>query len=521
MRRYTFPLLLTCLFGVRALRAEPEAGTAYSAAAPAHTAARGLAESVASSPPAVLIPLPATELVVFEEPRSAIDPVSQPRNKSAPATTPQPLPQLQPQPPLPTTVPPQQLPSSTMPMAPQPGALQMEPITAPDGQPIPEMSLEDFQFVAQTRNPALREASARVGVASGNALQVGLYPNPFFFVSTPQLAGSISQYNAVWCQDFVVAGKLRLNRAAAQREVEQAQLNFTKTRFEVLTNVRVQFYATAAAQQRADKLVELVAVTAKSRDVGQKLLQAGETNRANATLLEIENDKAVVALRNNDATLRAARKQLAAVVGVPESEIGRLKFDFSIPLPKYEHEALRLGVVNQNALAAVAAVEVQRTQWVLRRARVEPYPNFQVQTGFQYGTEAPLHQQGYGQFTMSVPLFNRNQGAIRSAQSDITRATAGLYRVENELSQQTAAALGEFAAADVRSTMYTESILPKARDVLSVNQSLFAAGQSDFLVLLQAQRTLFDLELANIDAQEERWQAAAKIAGLLQLEQFP
>jgi cobalt-zinc-cadmium efflux system outer membrane protein len=98
---------------------------------------------------------------------------------------------------------------------------------------------------------------------------------------------------------------------------------------------------------------------------------------------------------------------------------------------------------------------------------------------------------------------------------------AGLQRTENELSQQTAAALGEFAAADLRAAIYGESILPKARDVLQVNQSLFAAGQSDFLVLLQAQRTLFDLELANIDAQLDRWQAAAKIAGLLQLEQFP
>jgi cobalt-zinc-cadmium efflux system outer membrane protein len=454
--------------------------------------------------------------------------------RSAPATTPQPgtapggppsVPKLTPVPP--STVPDVDVaPGSGAAAKPghlpeKPQQLQVEDITAPAEDELPGTTLDELEFIAQTQNPALREASARVGAAQGNALQVGLYPNPFFFVSTPQLAGSISQYNAVWGQDFVTAGKLRLNRAAAMREVQQAQLNFTRARFDVLTNVRVQFYTTAASQRRTEVLEQLTHVTARSRDVGQKLLQAGEMNRADSTLLEIENDRAIVGLKNNQATFLAARRQLSAVVGTPDYEIGRLKFDLAAPLPQYEHEALRLGVVNQNALASVAAVEIARTQAVLRRARVEPYPNFQVQGGFQYGVEAPRHDQGYGQFTMTVPVWNRNQGAIRQAQADTVRASAGLQRVENELSQQAAAALGEYASADVRAAIYHENILPKARDVFQVNRSLFEQGQTDFLRLLQAQRTLIEADLGYIDAQEARWIAAARIAGLLQVPEFP
>jgi cobalt-zinc-cadmium efflux system outer membrane protein len=212
---------------------------------------------------------------------------------------------------------------------------------------------------------------------------------------------------------------------------------------------------------------------------------------------------------------------LAAVIGIPSMPIGRLHFDLAAPLPEYEYEALRLGVVNANAVAAAAAVEMQRTQVLLRRAVVEPYPNFNIQAGFQYQVEAPLHDQGYAQFAMTVPIWNRNQGGIRAAQAETVRAAAGLRRTETELSQVTAQTLGEFTAAAIRAEIYDKQITPKARDVLRVNQSLFGQGQTDFLRLLAAQRTLIEADLGYVEAQEARWTAAAKLAGLLQLDQFP
>ena len=122
---------------------------------------------------------------------------------------------------------------------------------------------------------------------------------------------------------------------------------------------------------------------------------------------------------------------------------------------------------------------------------------------------------------MSVPLWNRNQGGIRAARAETVRAMAGLQRTETELSQQAAEALGRYAAASIRAEVYEKQILPKAREVFRVNRSLFEQGQTDFLRLLQSQRTLIESDLGYIDAQEARWTAAAEISGLLQLEQFP
>ena len=46
-------------------------------------------------------------------------------------------------------------------------------------------------------------------------------------------------------------------------------------------------------------------------------------------------------------------------------------------------------------------------------------------------------------------------------------------------------------------------------------------GQVEFVRYLASQRALLDASLEYIVAQEQRWSAAAEIAGLLQSEQFP
>ncbi|MBN8629065.1 MAG: TolC family protein, partial [Planctomycetes bacterium] len=393
------------------------------------------------------------------------------------------------------------------------------PVNPPEG--TVGTTLEELLALAQAHNPALHEAAAKVRVAQGNAVQAGLPPNPTFLTSSPQWAGSASQYNWVLGQDFITAGKLRLSQAAAFRAVEQAQLDFTRARYEVLTNVRRQFYVTATAQRRSEVLQELARIATTSRDVGQRLKEAGETNTADAMLLDIELDRSQLAYEASLATLAASRKQLAAVVGLADLEVGILRFDLTVELPRYDLEAVRLGVVDTNAVAAIAAVEIQKTQTQLRRAMAEPWPNFNVQAGYQYSVEGPRNDQGYGQFMMSLPLWNRNQGGIRAARAEVARATAGLSRVENDLSQQTAETLGLYMAASERVAVYDARILPKAREVFRLNTKLFEQGQTDFLRLLQAQRTLIEADLGYIDAQETRWTSGAAVAGLLQMEQFP
>jgi cobalt-zinc-cadmium efflux system outer membrane protein len=395
------------------------------------------------------------------------------------------------------------------------------PVVRPAEEIQPAMSLAEVIQIAEANSPNLREAGAQVQVARGKAWQAGLYPNPTLAYGNPQLNGVSSQYNVLFSQEIVTSNKLGLSQAAAMRGVDQAQLGYVRTRFELLTEVRRRFYTAAVAQARLEVFTDLVELSLRSRDIGERLVKAGEGTRTDAIVLDIDLDRAQVQLENARALLDAAKAELAATVGMRELVIPRLAADIGAPLPTFDPEALRQTVLMQNAQTRIAGLQVQRARLELARAEAEPCPNLNLTGGYQYSVPDVERDQGVLQVNMSVPLWNRNQGAIRAAQGDVGTATAQLRRIENELSQQTAAALGSYRAASQQVARYEQQILPKARETLRIGQEAFALGQIDFLRLLQAQRTLVEANLAYVNAQENRWSSAATLAGLLQSEQFP
>lgn len=409
------------------------------------------------------------------------------------------------------------------PSSPAPDAGQRLQIKTPEvvqGVPIPGMTLQEIVQIALANSPNLREAANQVAVAEGAAIQAGLYPNPTVNAQSPQQAGPESQYNGFVTQEFVTAGKLRLSRAAELRAVQQARLRYQRTRFDLLTNVWTGFYRVLVAQERVQVLRNLVEVITKSKESAEKLFRGGLGTRTDSLLLEIDQDRAMLALENAEVELAALRRELAASIGVPQMAIVRVRGDIVAPLPDFQYEALRQGVLSRNALAEIARVEIARNRILLDRARVEPIPNLIAMGGYQYQLSPTVHSQALWQVTMAVPLFNRNQGNIRSAQANIGVASQQLQRVQNELSSQVAMALGNYLQAQQRVIRYEQQILPRARQIQQMAAQAYAQGEFDFLRLLQTQRTYLETNLAYVNAQEERWTAAATIAGLLQVEPF-
>jgi cobalt-zinc-cadmium efflux system outer membrane protein len=403
---------------------------------------------------------------------------------------------------------------------------QMPPAPPVVGEPVPvrevpTATLDELERMSMSISPNIREAAARITAARGRAVQVGLYPNPTVNTASPQMNGSESQYNGFLTQEFVTMGKLRLNRAAAMREVQQAELHFTRVRFDLLTAVRSGFYSTLVGQQRVQVLTELVDIANTSLVTAERLKRGGEASDLDVLFFRIERDRASMGLVNAQALLAAARRQLSAAMGIPEMEVPRVAAQVDAPLPDFQYVALRQGVVTVNALAQIAQVEVAKNRILLQRAVVEPWPNVLAMGGYQYQVNFPPLSQGIFQFTMSVPLFNRNQGNIRAARAEIGAASAQVARVQNELSGQVALALGNFLVAQQQVTYYERDILPRAAEILRISKQAYALGHFDFLRLLQSQRTLLESRVAYVNAQENRWMSAAELAGLLQIEQFP
>jgi cobalt-zinc-cadmium efflux system outer membrane protein len=363
-------------------------------------------------------------------------------------------------------------------------------------------------------------ARAAVEAARGKAVQARLYPNPVIAGFSPQIAGPSSQWSGTVAQDLVTAGKLRLSQQAALREVQMAEYELIRTRYDVLAEVRQNFYSLLVSQRRVEIYQLLMDIAKSSYEIGRQLAEAGEGTRADVLFWSIERDRAEVRLINSSVYIETGRRQLAAAIGLPRADVGAIEADLFQKIPWFDLKTLQEEIVRANAKPRAAEARIAQSQWALERAVVQPIPNINVMGGYQRQV-GPAQQQGLVQVMMQVPLFDRNQGNIRSARADIASSRAELRTIELDLATQAAQAIAMYRVAQRQADWYEQAILPKARQTLELTQQLYARGEVTFLSLLQAQKILTETELAFVDAQADRWAGAVAIADLLQLEQFP
>lgn len=381
-------------------------------------------------------------------------------------------------------------------------------------------TLDEFVELAMQSHPRLRSAQAAVEAARGKAVQARLYPNPVIAGFTPQAAGPDSQWSGTVAQDIVTGGKLRLAQQAALREVQMAEYELIRARFDVLSGVRKDFYALLVSQRRMEIFSLLLDIAKRSYEIGRQLAEAGEGTKADVLFWSIERDRSEVRLLNASVLIETGRRQMATSIGLPRADVGTIEGDLFRRLPNFDLKTLQEAVVRANAKPRVAESDVARAQWALERAVVQPIPNVNLMGGYQRQVD-PAQDQGLAQVMMAVPLFDRNQGNIRAARAEIASSRANLRTIEIDLATQAAEAIAVYRVSQRSVEWYERYILPKARETVQLTQMLYARGEVTFLSLLQAQRILTETELAFVESQADRWNGAVLIADLLQLEQFP
>jgi cobalt-zinc-cadmium efflux system outer membrane protein len=411
---------------------------------------------------------------------------------------------------------------------PQPEEIPALRPTRIDGSQIPPnlanvWTLAQAELVALQFNPIMQRSLAQIESARGLARQASLYPNPRMDSNNPEVfAGQNSQYNVGFMQDIVVKGKLRLDRAAANEVVTQRQHGLTVDRFTLLLAVRQQFYTVLAEQRRVEVLDQIRELIAASVRAAEGRVQAGVGTTSEVLLLRTQLQRAEVALANARTTLEADRRQLSAIIGRPDLRVDMALGDLAAGFPDFDADFLRNFVVTENAQVQVARREIERMEFLLRRARVEPYPNVRVGPAYANNLQtAPGTQQFWLTMQFDIPVWNRNQGNIMAAQANLADAIASLGVLQNDLLAQVEDVFGRYIAARQLEQKLRTEILPTTTEALRLVQAGYRAGEFDISRLLQSQRDFSETSLNYVDALESLWTTAAEISRLLQLDRFP
>lgn len=380
------------------------------------------------------------------------------------------------------------------------------------------LSLDDLQKMAIASNPSIARAQALVNAARGNWVQAGLPFNPTVGYEGQQIgSGGRAEQDGVFVeQEFVRGGKLRLNREVAAQEVSRAQQELAAQQQRVLTDVRIAYFDVLIAERQERITADLQRVAQESVDAAQTLLKGKEVGRVDVAQAELEFENAAILVHNARNRRVAAWQNLATIIGQPGLEPRPLLGQPDEQRQEIPYEAVREQLLSRSPEIAAALVDIERSRWSVERARVEAVPNITVQALVNWRDNG-IEGDPDGGLTVGIPLpaWNRNQGGIQQAQSQVAAAERALEQLELDLQNRLAPVYERYANAHSQTQRYQQRILPAAQDVLNLTRGVYTAGETSYVSLLTAQRTYAQTHLSYLEALRGLRTSEAEIEGLL------
>jgi len=390
-------------------------------------------------------------------------------------------------------------------------------------QPELQLDLPHLWELTLANNPTLREAEADVGAAQGHMIQAGLYPNPHFHYVQETIGSSLArQGNLIFevNQEIVTAGKRRLDRAVAERETSAAAVGLLTQRFQTLTRVRRAYYDFLGLLHVLEVNREVVATLERGVEVTRQQVERAKT-RPQTDLLRLEAllaEARINQARTEDA-FEGAWRQLAAEVGVPSlphvAGLGKLPEI----APRWSSDDVLKRTLAVNSSLTQASLVVDRASLAVKRARAGAVPNVTVGAG--YNADNTDQTAGYlVSVEAALPLWDRQQGAIREAQARLASAEAALRVTEYRLRREGAEAFARYKAASRQVERLAREVLPRLQSSEELLRKAYQAGsaQVTFSDLLTAEQSLSGTRLTLAEARRSMWLAIADLQGLMQLD---
>lgn len=393
-----------------------------------------------------------------------------------------------------------------------------QPLPGPEGRPL---TLADLQHLALTNNPNLRQAAADVEAKRGALIQAGLYPNPIVgFQQGNSPTNATPGYQGPFVeQTIVTAGKLKLAQASAAIELQNAELALKKAQFDLATQVRAGYFAVLVAQADIQAKRALARFTDEIYRIHVEQVRAAQAaayEPLQMRVLALQARGDLVQARNRYIS---AWKQLAATLGLPALPPTELAGRVDMPMPRYQYDRVLLHVLGRHTDVLTARNNVEKARYDLRRAQVAPIPDVDVQLYVQKDfTAPPFSISPTVQVGVPVPVWDRNQGNIKSAQAQLLRAVEDSHQVRINLTARLAEAFERYENNRVLLDYYRNHIVP---DQVRSYRGSFERHQQepdrvDFGEVVNSQQTLAASINTYIRTLGEMWSAVVSVADLLQ-----
>jgi len=353
-------------------------------------------------------------------------------------------------------------------------------------------------------NYDLRGLAYEIPQARADVLTAGLRSNPFVFGTasgypyqpySPSRPGE-NTYSMTVIQPIDVNRKrlARIDVATRARQVLEAQYQ-DAVRIEI-DNLYNGFLDVVAAREAVGYARAGMEGLGSVLRTARGQLDSGHISQQDYQRVENLLESADMQLEQAKFTLSRAKLALAVLIGEPASAAESIEVRGTLrdtaPLPRPHDELLAIAQSERPDLNAFR-LGVGRARAEVRLTQKERFPDaFLLYSPYEYRNNAPTGGQSVSSFSVAamatVPLYNRNQGAIRRAELNAAQTRTESLALERKIESEVTQAENEYAASRAVVDRMQQVILPRSMRIRDAERALFESDEKSALDFLNAQR---------------------------------
>jgi cobalt-zinc-cadmium efflux system outer membrane protein len=368
---------------------------------------------------------------------------------------------------------------------------------------------------AEGTAPRLVEIAADLRAAQGRARQSAAIPNPQLGLEVEDFAGSApyrgfsqAQTTLSLTEPLEIAGQRSARVQASRAELAYQDARGRQLRVDFAYDLALAYGRAEVSQAREQLLTADLGRSEEDLRVARALVKSGK--EADLRVVQAE-----AALAGTQADLEAARAEAMEALAALSNLVGAAT-PFSAVGPSLLDRTVRdaASAALPTVIPAVRTAEAER-EAAERRIRVEQkraLPVLSLSLGLRRiaGDDATAMVGG---LSVSVPLFDRNQGAIAAGRAERDAAEARLVaaRLASDSGWRNARSLSAVSASRVAASERGEAA---AREAYRLARIAYEAGRSPLVELLATRRALTEAQIRSLNARYARVQAEATLARL-------
>lgn len=388
--------------------------------------------------------------------------------------------------------------------APAYGSVALPTTTESEGPPS-GMTLDQAIDRLVRENPDLRSKFFEVSMAESDVLTASLRANPIFYADTQLVPygqysnvrpGGPLQYDVNITYPFDITHKRQARTDVARKAKRVIEAQYQDAVRQQIDNLYTAYVDVLAARLRVQYAEASVKGNSELYEKAKTLLESGEQGRAYFKRTLIQLQKSRLGLVDAQASLLKTKRTLGVMLNMTPDESESMDvrgsvIDRTAQAPEFK-ELVKLALEERPDVVAYR-LGLQRAEAdvvLARRSRIQDvymlYQPYTFQNNEPFGTKSAT-SWALG-VTVPLPIYNRNQGVIQRAQTNVTQTMSELDALQRQVINDVTQAEREYRVSLEAVKQVEETILPPAKSVLDDTLRFYQRGEFTVIQYLEARR---------------------------------